>query len=419
MQHERRARCARDAADRLRHVRAGWGAGSGRVRRGVAGGAGDRGRRPTRCGGCRCCRAEVGPEGAPTVVLHGHLDVVPGLAGAVRPADRGRPALRARRLRHEGGAGGDAGDHRRDARPGRRAGAARDRRRRGVRGGSRARQRPPGRQRLRRRLRDHRRADRPADRGRGQGRAGAAAGGQRGRRARRHALARRQRRARRRTTFSAVSSRYRLPGTARSCSTAPRSTSAGSWAATRSTRCPTDARSTSTSATCPTRIPATVLEQVRGLPDAEVDDRCSRRPPAVVDRDSPFVRGLREAAAAAPRRRADERRSRRRLRRGLLPARGGAGGRVRPGRRRPPRPRGVGLGPLAGGLPADARVVPAGDPGPARRAEPSGRAEPFKKPPPAGRPRAAAEAEALLVALHAGLVRDRPRRPRRRSPPAV
>ncbi len=26
-------------------------------------------------------RAEVGPEGAPTVVLHGHLDVVPGLAG--------------------------------------------------------------------------------------------------------------------------------------------------------------------------------------------------------------------------------------------------------------------------------------------------------------------------------------------------
>ncbi len=34
-------------------------------------------------------KAEVGPEGAPTVVLHGHLDVVPGLARAVRAADRG------------------------------------------------------------------------------------------------------------------------------------------------------------------------------------------------------------------------------------------------------------------------------------------------------------------------------------------
>ena len=37
----------------------------------------------------------------------------------------------------------------------------------------------------------------------------------------------------RRSTFSAVSSRYRLPGTARSCSIAPRSTWAGSGAATR------------------------------------------------------------------------------------------------------------------------------------------------------------------------------------------
>jgi succinyl-diaminopimelate desuccinylase len=30
-------------------------------------------------------RAEVGPEGAPTVVLHGHLDVVPGLEGQFEP----------------------------------------------------------------------------------------------------------------------------------------------------------------------------------------------------------------------------------------------------------------------------------------------------------------------------------------------
>ncbi|HEX5929036.1 MAG TPA: M20/M25/M40 family metallo-hydrolase, partial [Solirubrobacterales bacterium] len=30
-------------------------------------------------------KAEVGPEGAPTVVLHGHLDVVPGLSGQFEP----------------------------------------------------------------------------------------------------------------------------------------------------------------------------------------------------------------------------------------------------------------------------------------------------------------------------------------------
>lgn len=46
----------------------------------------------------------------------------------------------------------------------------------------------------------------------------------------------------------------------------------------------------------PDQDPETVLEQVRGLPDAEVTPLFTR-PPAVVDRDSPFVRGLREAAA--------------------------------------------------------------------------------------------------------------------------
>src|SRR3990170_598908 len=30
-------------------------------------------------------KAEVGPEGAPTVVLHGHLDVVPGFSGQFEP----------------------------------------------------------------------------------------------------------------------------------------------------------------------------------------------------------------------------------------------------------------------------------------------------------------------------------------------
>ena len=80
------------------------------------------------------------------------------------------------------------------------------------------------------------------------------------------------------------------------------------------------------------------------------------RPPAVVDRDSPFVRGLREAAAAhhegEP----------------MSVGRDGASDAVSflrvgvpavefgPVGRRAPRPRGVGLGLLAGRLPADARA---------------------------------------------------------------
>lgn len=47
----------------------------------------------------------------------------------------------------------------------------------------------------------------------------------------------------------------------------------------------------------PDQDPATVLEQVRGLPDVEVTP-LFERPPAVVERDSPFVLCLREAAAA-------------------------------------------------------------------------------------------------------------------------
>ncbi len=46
----------------------------------------------------------------------------------------------------------------------------------------------------------------------------------------------------------------------------------------------------------PEQDPETVLEQVRGIPDAEVQALFSR-PPAVVDRNSPFVRALSEAAA--------------------------------------------------------------------------------------------------------------------------
>ena len=45
----------------------------------------------------------------------------------------------------------------------------------------------------------------------------------------------------------------------------------------------------------PEQDPETVLEQVRGIPDAEVETLFSR-PPAVVDRNLPYVRALRDAA---------------------------------------------------------------------------------------------------------------------------
>jgi succinyl-diaminopimelate desuccinylase len=47
----------------------------------------------------------------------------------------------------------------------------------------------------------------------------------------------------------------------------------------------------------PDQDPETVLAQIRGLPDVEARPLLTR-PPAVVDRDLPFVRALREAASA-------------------------------------------------------------------------------------------------------------------------
>ena len=65
---------------------------------------------------------------------HGHLDVVPGHPEQFTPAHRGRPADRPRRLRHEGRAGGDDVRAARRRRPGPGARALRLRARRGVRG---------------------------------------------------------------------------------------------------------------------------------------------------------------------------------------------------------------------------------------------------------------------------------------------
>ena len=51
--------------------------------------------------------ATVGADEGPVVILHGHVDVVPGRPEQFVPAHRGRPPVRARRLRHEGRPGRD------------------------------------------------------------------------------------------------------------------------------------------------------------------------------------------------------------------------------------------------------------------------------------------------------------------------
>ena len=176
-----------------------------------------------------------------------------------------------------------AGDSR-PARTGRRPGAPRHRAGRGIRGGGRAGRRAARGRGLRRRLRDHRRADRHACRRRRQGR-------------RRDAPARRRSGCPRRDpwlgenaiprawwTCSALFSRYRLH--ALGASTGRRSTSAESSAGTPSTKCPTPASSTWTCATCPSRTPDAILDEVRGIPGATVVSTF-KRPPAQVDPELP------------------------------------------------------------------------------------------------------------------------------------
>ena len=50
---------------------------------------GGSGSRATRFGGLPVLCAEVGPADAPTVVLHGHIDVVPALPGQFEPRVEG------------------------------------------------------------------------------------------------------------------------------------------------------------------------------------------------------------------------------------------------------------------------------------------------------------------------------------------
>ena len=80
--------------------------------------------------------AEVGPADAPTVVLHGHLDVVPGHAGQFEPEIEGDRLYGRGAYDMKGAVAAMLLVDRGDARAGPGAGAARDRRRRGVRGGA-------------------------------------------------------------------------------------------------------------------------------------------------------------------------------------------------------------------------------------------------------------------------------------------
>ncbi len=119
----------------------------------------------------------------------------------------------------------------------------------------------------------------------------------------------------------------------------------------------------------PDQDPQEILAQVRELRGIEVQALLTR-PPATVDRDSPFVRALRTSATehhdgepmSVGRDGASDAVSFLRV--------GRPGGRVRAGRGGPPWPGRVGLGLLAGDLPPGAGVVPAGDPGPAAMTEP-------------------------------------------------
>ena len=102
----------------------------------------------------------------------------------------------------------------------------------------------------------------------------------------------------------------------------------------------------------PEQDPDDILAEVAELSRARVVSTFSR-PPVMVDPDSPYVEGAPRLGGPVQRRPGEgSRRPRRGLGRGLVPARGHSGGRVRARRGRSPRPRGVGFDPLAGQLPA-------------------------------------------------------------------
>ena len=103
----------------------------------------------------------------------------------------------------------------------------------------------------------------------------------------------------------------------------------------------------------PNQDPGDILEQIRSIPDIEVV-KTFTRVPAYVSRSQPVRRRAGRRRRPAHPGRVDERRPRRRLGRGLLPGGGHPRGRVRPRGRGPPRAGGVGVDLLARALPPGA-----------------------------------------------------------------
>ena len=229
--------------------------------------------------------------------------------------------------------------------------ALRLRARRGVRGRRRPRTDDLVADGLHGRLRDHRRAHRPAHRRPGEGRAGAAPRGHGHGGAWLDAVARRQRDAQGASTPSARIET--LPFARESSDLFDRPSInlgriAGGDAFNKvPDRCSMDVDIRY----LPGQDPGEILAQIRAI--AGRRGRQDLQPRA---RDRLAHQPVRPARCATPcgaldRGRGAERRPRRRLGRDLVPRGGRPGGRVRPRRRRPPRPRGVGLDRVPGALP--------------------------------------------------------------------
>ena len=287
------------------------------------------------------------------VVIHGHIDVVPGRDGQFEPRRRGRPADRPRRLRHEGRGRGDDARARRPARPARSCGSAsRSSPTRRPRRSSTA---APTCSSTQGYGGDFAITGEPTDMLIGVAAKGVLAlrievSGQG--RARLDALGGRQR---------DHQGLLGVPGDRVATVLA---------AVVRAVRPPSINLGRIIGGDALNKVPDTCVIDVdiRYLPEQDPEailepDRRDPRHRGRLDLPAPAGRGRpglrlrprpRRRRGPEPRRRGDEHRPRRRLRRRLLHPRRDAGGRVRPRRRRPPRPRGMGVARLARRLPAHA-----------------------------------------------------------------
>ena len=128
---------------------------------------------------------------------------------------------------------------------------------------------------------------------------------------------------------------------------ARRSTSRASTAATRSTRCPTAAAMDVDIRYLPNQDPGEILVQIRAIADTEIVKSLHARAGDRLAQQPVRARAARRASAASIEGEALSIGRDGASRRGLVPRGRHPGRRVRPGRRRPPRPRGVGVDRLA------------------------------------------------------------------------